>query len=85
MGHVLVSSTAGALEEVYNEILDLALDLTVKKVGCDGTRPHFEAIGDFFYNIKPKNVKVRQVYVQAAVCMSFTHQCFCNQPQQSFK
>ncbi|KAK7501739.1 hypothetical protein BaRGS_00007170 [Batillaria attramentaria] len=45
------------LADTYEDIMDLALNITVQKAGCEGTRPHFETIGYFFYHVKETGVQ----------------------------
>ncbi|KAL8602242.1 hypothetical protein ACOMHN_022755 [Nucella lapillus] len=45
------------LRKMYDVVMDLALGLTTKKAGCEGTRQHFETIGHFFFNLQEESVK----------------------------
>ncbi|XP_070183632.1 uncharacterized protein [Littorina saxatilis] len=49
-------SEEGLFGSMYDVILDLALNLTVRKAGCEETREYFEVIGRFFFHIKKESV-----------------------------
>ena len=53
-------SEEALIDSMYDVIMDLALDLTIKKAGCEGTRKHFETIGYFFSHISENGVKVSE-------------------------
>ncbi|KAK7116580.1 hypothetical protein V1264_002240 [Littorina saxatilis] len=50
-------SEDGLIGSMYDVIMDLALNLTVRKAGCEETREYFETIGYFFYHISENCVK----------------------------
>ena len=54
-------SEEALIDSMSDVIMDLALNLTIKKAGCEGTRKHFETIGYFFFHINENGVKVSEI------------------------
>ena len=65
---------------MYGVIMDFALNLTIKKAGCEGTRKHFEAIGDFFFHIDENCVNVSELLWNHRL-----HCCLPHDDQHSMK
>lgn len=56
-------SDESLLCEMYNEIMDFALQLSLKKRGSQAAKDVFEMIGNFFVRLKEDSFKVRQTSI----------------------